>query len=403
MGAAETPPPASKPGARPEVGRSERAATPVAPPPPAASPSPQPPPPAPPWTQSGPPPWHPAHPLSRGLPDPRDTRAAGPAAAPPSPSSAREPAAERPSAIGAWFNRLVRGDRPPPAETGPASASAQEDASGAAATVATEPAAAGSPVPDATSPASDASGPAGQAPAPPLSAQARAALAALEQVDAGELARLADPGSGTVLARAAQAEVDRRAARDARRQQQQQQQSRSQQVAALQQQEREARQSDVYRAAELRDQLDAYQQQEQFVHGLVRVYDSATLDPLLEALPEADRPAVLQAVTPEMDALEGRRSVLTTALQRLEAQWRADERQKLRANRTFRQQVLAEARAGRNGTGPAGPAGFATGGDPAGLPDPSDELGPELLAGGHAVGAPPPDMNTWLRGQIRQR
>jgi hypothetical protein len=239
-------------------------------------------------------------------------------------------------------------------------------------------------------------------PPPPLSAEASAALAALERVGAGELARLADPASGTVLARAAQAEVDRRSAREARRQAQQQAQARGQHVAALEQQERETRATDVYRAAELRDQIDAARAQEQFVGGLVSVYDQATLDPLLGAVPEAERAGVLAAVAPGADALEGRRQVVAAALQRLEQAWRADEQAKLRANATFRKQVLAEARAGRNGR-PRSAGGWAPG--PGGvlpdLPEPADQLGPELLVGTPG-GAPPPTMNDWLRSQMRR-
>jgi hypothetical protein len=95
-----------------------------------------------------------------------------------------------------------------------------------------------------------------------------------------------------------------------------------------------------------------------------------------------------------MDALEGRRQVTAAAIARIRATAAAEAEARLRQNPTFRKQVLAEARAGRNGPGNAG------GGDPAGLPDPADELGPELLAG-HAAGAPPPSMDSWLRRRLR--
>ena len=86
------------------------------------------------------------------------------------------------------------------------------------------------------------------------------------------------PASREEEERRVQAEVDRRAARA---QKQQAQQTRAQQRAVLEQQEREARQTDVYKATELREQLDAMAAQEQFVAGLVGAYDQSTLDPLV--------------------------------------------------------------------------------------------------------------------------
>lgn len=170
-----------------------------------------------------------------------------------------------------------------------------------------------------------------------------------------------------------QAEVDRRAARAQRQQAEQGRLTRAQQLALLEQQEREARQTDVYQAAQLRDQLDAHRQQEEFVHGMVRAYDAVSLDPLVLALPEGEREAFLQDVPPGLD---GRKALVERAIDRIKAHARAEAEAKLKRSGAFRKQVLAEWR--------QTPA--EDGGD--------DE--PELVngTGGHRPGL---SMNAWLR------
>ena len=70
------------------------------------------------------------------------------------------------------------------------------------------------------------------------------------------------------------------------------------------------------------------EQQEAFVRGVVENYDRVSIDPIMLALPESDR-AALMADLP--DGLDGRKQLVTAALARLEQVWRADERRKLPA------------------------------------------------------------------------
>jgi hypothetical protein len=184
----------------------------------------------------------------------------------------------------------------------------------------------------------------------------------------------APPSSREEEERRVQAEVDRRAARA---QKQQAQQTRAQQRAVLEQQEREARQTDVYKATELREQLDAMAAQEQFVAGLVGAYDQSTLDPLVSALPEAERGALLSDAPTGM---EGRKALVEKAVQAIKAQGAREAEAKLRKSAAFRKQVLADWRRGAHGED-----------------DSPDE--PELVASGvgtngHRGG---PTMNDWLR------
>ena len=204
---------------------------------------------------------------------------------------------------------------------------------------------------------------------PPLSEKAAALAAQLRELPAEDLAALA--AGDTPFARAVQAETDRR---EARRQRDGQQALRQQQRVQLEQQEREAREVDPYRAVELRNQLDAQQAQEQFVQGLAQAYDRVTLDPLVSALPEADRRAVLAAIPPTFD---GRSQVVAETLKRLEAQWRADQGAKLRKNPAFRKQVLAE----WNGSAAA------------------DDGSPELVGAGVAGRGRGTDINAWLHAE----
>ena len=181
------------------------------------------------------------------------------------------------------------------------------------------------------------------------------------------------PASPEEEARRVQAEVDRRAARA---QKQQAQQTRAQQRALLEQQEREARQTDVYKATELREQLDAMAAQEQFVAGLVGAYDQSTLDPLVGALPEPERAALLSDAPTGM---EGRKALVEKAVASIKAQGAREAEARLRKSAAFRKQVLADWRRGLHGDD-----------------DAPDE--PELVSGagtnGHRGG---PSMNDWLR------
>ena len=179
------------------------------------------------------------------------------------------------------------------------------------------------------------------------------------------------PASREEEERRVQAEVDRRAARA---QKQQAQQTRAQQRAVLEQQEREARQTDVYKATELREQLDAMAAQEQFVAGLVGAYDQSTLDPLVGALPEAERGALLQDAPTGM---EGRKALVEKAVAAIKAQGAREAEARLRKSAAFRKQVLADWRRGAHGDD-----------------DAPEE--PELVSGtnGHRSGG---DMNSWLR------
>jgi hypothetical protein len=179
------------------------------------------------------------------------------------------------------------------------------------------------------------------------------------------------PASREEEERRVQAEVDRRAARA---QKAQAQQTRAQQRAVLEQQEREARETDVYKAAELRNQLDALSSQEQFTAALVGAYDQSTLDPLVAALPEPEREALLADVPTGM---EGRKQIVERAVERIKAQGAREAEAKLRKSAAFRKQVLADWRRGLHGE-----------------EDAPDE--PELVGGtnGHRAG---PTMNDWLR------
>lgn len=184
----------------------------------------------------------------------------------------------------------------------------------------------------------------------------------------------APPASREEEERRVQAEVDRRAARA---QKAQAQQTRAQQRAVLEQQEREARQTDVYKAAEMREQLDAMAAQEQFVAGLVGAYDQSTLDPLVSSLPEPERAALLQDAPTGM---EGRKALVEKAVSAIKAQGAREAEAKLRKSAAFRKQVLADWRRGVHGE------------------DDSPEE-PELVASGvgtngHRSG---PTMNDWLR------
>ena len=139
-----------------------------------------------------------------------------------------------------------------------------------------------------------------------------------------------------------------------------------------------ARQTDVYKAAELEDQADQMQQQEAFVRGVVAHYDRVSIDPIMQALPEADR-APLLADLP--DGLDGRAHLVRAALRRLEQIWRADEARKLRGGGTDRRRDNANRRVARA----------------------VDDGEPELVAGIGRGRNGVASMNDWLRGQSNRR
>ena len=290
-----------------------------------------------------------------------------PAYAPPQSTQPPRQQEAPPRSDGNWLKRLFYGASGP--EEGAERATSAPERAPADA-----PQRVGPGTPAETEPAPPAAAPS----APALSDQAQAALAALEALSADELEALAQ--GDNALGRKAQSIVDRREARRQREQADQGRLTRSQQLAALEEQERQARQTDVYQAAQLRDQLDAHRAQEQFVTGMVRAYDGATLDPLVLALPEGERTSLLADVPPGLD---GRRQLVESTLKRLEQRWRADEASKLKQSAAFRKQVLAEWRSGALGDADA----------------PDED--PELLPGGtaHRRG---PSMNDWLRGEIRR-
>jgi len=182
--------------------------------------------------------------------------------------------------------------------------------------------------------------------------------------------------------RAVQSEIDRRAARANRLRDNQGRFVRQQRIEALQEQERQARRSDVYKAAEIRDQLDGLQQQEAFVRGVVENYDRVSIDPLIGALPEKDRASLLADLP---DGLEGRAQLVRAALARLEQVWRSDERRKL-----------------RGGPAPASAPGANGGGRPRpARPVEEDDGEPEVSVAGRGRRAPA-TMNDWLRAQMHR-
>jgi hypothetical protein len=269
-----------------------------------------------------------------------------PPSSPPSetPSAPAAQPEDRRSRVGSYLSGLLRGWSP----------SGVSGARGRAPSEA--PRAADGPPPG---PAADVAAAEAQAPPPPK-----------------EAAPWEPPASREEEERRIQAEVDRRAARAARQQADGARSTRAQQLQALAEEERRTRETDVYRAAELRTQLDAYQAQEAFVGDLVRAYDAVTVDPVVLALPEGERSAVLADVPP---TLEGRKTVVEQTLQRLERLWRADERAKvtarLKQSSAFRKEVLTE----RQGL--------------SSLEGGQDE--PELVLGGTASRAP--DPSAWFR------
>jgi len=96
------------------------------------------------------------------------------------------------------------------------------------------------------------------------------------------------------------------------------------------------------------------------------IHDRATLDPLLEMIPEADRERILKMEKAGV-GLEGRTLIVKEALKALEKQWKnngsTEAERKLRTNAAFRKQVLAEMRGQRTSEPDLLPASSGEGGD----------------------------------------
>lgn len=128
---------------------------------------------------------------------------------------------------------------------------------------------------------------------------------------------------------------------------------------------REAKRAEAARAAErkrLRDEdpwayAEKERQEEQAETGNANVasffarigseHDRASIDPVVELLPEQERKRIL-SIEGAGAGLEGRKLVVKEAMKALEKHWKSegakDAERKLRANSAFRKQVLAEMR-----------------------------------------------------------
>jgi hypothetical protein len=307
----------------------------------------------------------------RPAPRPSDTRAIrGPDAPahaqnpPPPPADGRAESGaggrpERPSATSDFINRLF-------GRFGVRSAGTEGDGDAPRGEPASRPDDRGrepSPPPRAPTP-----------PQPRSSERAREVAQQLASLSGEELGALAQE-DGPFKA-AIQSEIDFRTARANKQRDEQGRFTRQQRVEGLKQQARELRQTDVYKAAELEEQVDALQQQEAFVRGLVEHYDRVSIDPIMRALPDADRAPLLAAVP---DGLEGREQLVSAALKRLEQVWRADEARKLRGA-PARKRENAERRRSQA----------------------EDDGEPELVAGIGRGRNGKPSMNDWLQQQLQR-
>jgi hypothetical protein len=94
----------------------------------------------------------------------------------------------------------------------------------------------------------------------------------------------------------------------------------------------------------------ANQQVGDFFASVSREHDKYSLDPIVEALTDADRKRILE-LEGAGHGLEGRKLIVTEGLKALEKQWKADgardAEDRLRKNPAFRKQLLNEIR--RNG------------------------------------------------------
>jgi len=117
-----------------------------------------------------------------------------------------------------------------------------------------------------------------------------------------------------------------------------------------------------------------------FFSNVSREHDKYSIDPIVEALPEAERSRILQ-MEGAGQGLDGRKLIVTEGLKALEKAWKAegakDAEDRLRRNPAFRKQLLNEMR--RNGV-----------------------REPEMISG---VGGSPTDqsVSNLLREQLRSR
>ena len=93
------------------------------------------------------------------------------------------------------------------------------------------------------------------------------------------------------------------------------------------------------------EQVEAANQTWQDTLGnVVRSYDEATLTPLLEALPEADRARLVADESINKPGLDGRKAFAAALRKEIEKQALKAAEQRLRKNPAFRQELLAELR-----------------------------------------------------------
>lgn len=139
------------------------------------------------------------------------------------------------------------------------------------------------------------------------------------------------------LERRVQAETDRRESKRAQD--------------AKTQRRRELRKNDPWAYAEEDEKADqeqeGTQQIEQFFANIGTEHDKVSIDPLVHALPQAERERILK-LEGAGRGLDGRRLIVTEGLKALEKHWRAEAEKeaeaKLRRNPAFRKQLLAELR-----------------------------------------------------------
>jgi|SRR5580765_27820 len=141
------------------------------------------------------------------------------------------------------------------------------------------------------------------------------------------------------LERRIQAETDRREAKRA-------QEARAARKRELREKDPWAYVEEERKEEQLQSQNDGVQQ---FFMQIGGAHDRAAIDPIVEALPRAERDRIF-ALQGAGQGLEGRKLVVAESLKALEKHWKAEgEKQaeaRLRRNQAFRKQVLSEARGG---------------------------------------------------------
>lgn len=193
------------------------------------------------------------------------------------------------------------------------------------------------------------------------------------------------PKSQEEFDRAVQAEADRRLDKHNREEAARRQAAQAQQQALA---ERELRQKDPYQYAQLMEQREqenaALQQQlqvaQRHVLALGNDFDRNVLDPLVLAVPAAERARILENVP---DGVQGRSHVARSAMQVLEKHWRsqgeADARKRLINDQSFVKEVMARYGGQR----------------------PEPESTPAVSGAVVTGGSEDAVMNNWLRGSRR--